>query len=47
MNDICKKTGLKFMALARITPFIDFNKKELLVNAFFKPQLQYYNLIWM
>ena len=35
INDICKKAGLKLNALARITPYMDLNKKRLLLNAFF------------
>ena len=32
INDICKKAGLKLKALARITPYMDLNKKRLLLN---------------
>ena len=38
---------MKLMALSRIAPYMDFNKKLLLVNAFFMSQLNYYLLIWM
>ena len=34
INDIYKKAGLKLNALARITPYMDLNKKRLLLNAF-------------
>ena len=32
---ICKKAGLKLNALAKITPYMDLNMKQLLLNAFF------------
>ena len=33
IDDICKKAGLKLNALSKIAPYMDFNKKRLLVNA--------------
>ena len=47
INDICKKAGLKLNALARITPYMDLNKKRLLLNAFFMSQFNYCQLVWM
>ena len=47
INDICKKAGLKLNALARITPYMDLNKKRLLLNAFFMPQFNYCQLVSM
>ena len=47
INDICKKAGLKLNALARITPYMDLNKKRLLLNAFFLSQFNYCQLFWM
>ena len=47
IDDICKKGGLKFNALPRIAPNLDFNKTRLLVNAFFMSQFNYCPLIWM
>ena len=47
INDICKKAGLKLNALARITPYMDLNKKRLLLNAFFMSQFIYCQLVWM
>ena len=35
IDDICKKARLKLNVLSRIVPYMDFNKKRLLVNAFF------------
>ena len=46
-NDICKKAGFKLNALARITPYMDLNKKRLLLNAFFMSQFNYCQLVWM
>ena len=34
IKDICKKAGLKLNALARITPYMDLNKKRFLLNTF-------------
>ena len=46
-NDICKKAGLKLNALASITPYMDLNKKRLLLNAFFMSEFNYCQLVWM
>ena len=34
-------------ALARITPYMDLNKKRLLLNEFFMSQFNYCQLVWM
>ena len=47
INDICKKAGLKLKALAKTTPYMDLNKKRLLLNAFFMSQFIYCQLVWM
>ena len=47
INEICKKAGLKLDALARITPYMDSNKKRLLLNEFFMSQFNYCQLVWM
>ena len=47
INDIFKKEGLKLNASARITPYMDLNKKRLLLNAFFMSQFNYCQLVWM
>ena len=47
INDICKKAGLKLKALARITLYMDLNKKRLLLNALFMSQFNFCQLVWM
>ena len=47
IDNIFKKSRLKLNAFSRIAPYMDFNKKRLLVNAFFMFQLNYCPLIWM
>ena len=47
LNDICKIAGLKLNASARITPYMDLNKKRLLLNAFFMSQYDCCQLVWM
>ena len=42
-----KKAGLKLNALATITTYIDLNKKQLLLSAFFMSQFSYCQLAWM
>ena len=41
------KTSQKLNAMSKLTPCIDFNKKGLVVNAFFMTQFKYCPLIWM
>ena len=47
IDNICKKASQKLNAISRITPYMDFNKKRLAVNAFFMAQFNYCPLIWM
>ena len=47
VSDMCKKANRKINALARIAPFIDINKRHVLMNSFFRSQFNYYPLIWM
>ena len=47
IDGMCKKASLKLNALSRITPQLDFKKKKLLINSFFMPQFNYYQLTWM
>ena len=47
IHDICQKAGQKLNAISRITPYMDFAKRRLLVNAFFYSQFNYCQLIWM
>ena len=46
-HDLCKKAGQKLNALSRITPYMNLDKKKLLVNAFFLSQFNYCPLVWM
>ena len=39
IHGICQKTGQKLYALSRTTPYTDFAKRRLKVNAFFYCQL--------
>ena len=47
ISDICKKTGKKISALARVTPYMGIAKKRILMNAFFISQFSYCPLVWM
>ena len=47
MHDICQKAGQKLNAISRITPYMDFVKRRLIVNAFFYSQFNYCQLVWM
>ena len=46
-SDMCKKANRKINALARIAPFININKRCILMNLFFRSQSNYCPLIWM
>lgn len=35
IDNIWKMTGMKLSALSRINPYLNFDKKKVLVNAFF------------
>ena len=47
VSDMCKKANRKIKALARIVPFININKRHILMNSFFRSQFNYCPLIWM
>ena len=47
VSDMCKKANRKINALARIAPFININKRRILMNSFFRSQFNYCPLIWM
>ena len=47
INEKQEKSRLKLNALARITPYMDLNKKRLLLNAFFMSQFNYCQLVCM
>ena len=41
------KQKLSFSALSRVAPYMNFEKKKTLMNAFFKAQFNYCPLLWM
>ena len=41
MEKICQKANRKLNALARVTNYIELPKRRILMNAFFKAQLNY------
>ena len=47
IDNICEKASQKLNAICRITPYMDFNKKSLSVNAFFMVKFNYCPLISM
>ena len=47
VSDMFKKVNRKINALARIAPFININKRRILMNSFFRSQFNYCALIWM
>jgi len=47
IQDLCRKAGQKLNAISRISPYMDFAKRRLLVNAFFFSQFNYCPLVWM
>ena len=47
IDNICKRAAHKLNVISRITPYIDFNKRKLVVNTFFLWPFNFYLLIWM
>ena len=47
VETICKKAHRKLSALSRITNYMELPKRRILMNAFFKAQLNYCPIIWM
>ena len=47
VNSLCKKANNKLRALARATPYMNIEKKKLLMNSFFNAQDNYCPLLWM
>ena len=47
VSDMCKKANRKINALARIAPFININKRRILMNSVFRSQFNYCPLIWV
>ena len=44
---LCKKAFQKLNALVRLTPFMNVDKKRMIMNAFTEPQFGYCRLVWM
>ena len=47
INSLCKNANNKFLALARIAPYMDLPKRKIIFNAFFMSQFSYSPLTWM
>ena len=47
IQDLYNKANRKLRALARATPYMNLQKRKVLMNAFFSAQFNYYLLIWM
>ena len=47
IHDICQKARQKLNAISRITPYMDFARRRLIINAFFYSQFNYCQLVWM
>ena len=47
LESILKKAGQKVNALSRILPYINFEKRRILMNSFFTSQFNYCPLVWM
>ena len=47
VTNLCNKASQKLNAISRLSPFLDFEKKKLLMNAFFYSQFNYCPLVWM
>ena len=47
IQDLCNKANRKLRALARRTPYMNLQKRKVLMNAFFNAQFNYCPLIWM
>ena len=47
INNLCGKAKSKLSALSRVAPYMNFEKKKTLMNAFFMAQFNYSPLVWM
>ena len=47
IQDLCNKANRKLRALGRATPYMNLQKRKVLINAFFNAQFNYCPLIWM
>ena len=44
--ETCQKSSRKLNGLARLEPYMTSSKLRTLMGAFFKPQFNYYPLVW-
>ena len=47
VSTLCKKAGLKLTALCRVTKFLPFHKRRMLLKSFVESQFAYCPLTWM
>ena len=47
IHDICQKAGQKLNAISRTTPYMNFAKRPLIVNAFFYSRFNNCRLVWV
>ena len=47
IQDLCNKANRKLRALTRATPYMNLQKRKVLMYAFFNAKFNYYPLIWM
>ena len=47
LNIICGKARAKISALGRVAPFMNIEKRKMIMNAFFNSQFSYCPLTWM
>ena len=47
IQDLCNKAHRKSRVLARATPYMNLQKRKVLMNAFFNAQFNYCPLIWL
>ena len=47
IENICQKANRKLNELARVANYMELPKRRILMNAFFKAQLNYSPVVWM
>ena len=47
INSLCKKACQKFNAIARLAPYMNVEKRKIIMKAFIESQLGYCPLVWM
>ena len=47
VKSLCEKANNKLRALATATPYVNTEKRKLLMNSFFSAQFNYFPLVWM